>query len=633
MVLKELRSIKAIAIALFASVLTNSFALANQSIKVVYPNPKTEIPASSTFIVGAVEPGKQLTCNGEKVRVNDYGFFAHVVGLKPGQNLFQLNLDNGKEIEQVTIKREQPLKPIGANELKIRQFQPAQDLGIKSNDLISFSVHATPNSQVILELGSHSIALREAAARPAIRKARRTPARKRAKLQHGQDVAYGEVFQRSTTGASDLYTGFYRVTSDDHWQGLSPRVNLTHAGQTLSFTPKARLWTIAQPAVAQTTHAQTVARLGPGLARTTPLDEGVRLEIDGWVGNQIRCRYGDSLHIWIEKSDLAFETPLSSSSSFRTSESAPAPQAVARTINIRDDELCQSVQIPLNQRLPYQVEQKLNPNLLILRMYGVTADTDWITNPLEKSNGGEGSPEFAKPIDHVSWKQPSDDLYEVVIHLRGHRQWGWKIYYEGTTLCLDVKKQPLIPKDQLQGIKICLDPGHGGSETGSIGCSGKHESEINLAIAKRLEQLLTQHGAIVTMTRTNDSEFHSLEERVRIANEHKVDLLVSIHNNALPDGRDPWKEHGTSAYWYHPQSIELARRLKDTLVESLGLPDLGARYQNLALARPTAMPAVLVEVAFMINPDEYAKLIDPAFQQKTAQALLTGIERYFHGEN
>ena len=136
------------------------------------------------------------------------------------------------------------------------------------------------------------------------------------------------------------------------------------------------------------------------------------------------------------------------------------------------------------------------------------------------------------------------------------------------------------------------------------------------------------------MTRTSESQEQSLEERVRIATDAGVDFLISVHNNALPDGADPWKEHGTTAFWYHPQSIQLARCLKDSLVQKLGWPDLGARYQNLALARPTAMPAVLVEVGFMINPDEYAKLIDSSVQSKAAEALLDGLLTYLkNGSN
>src|SRR6516164_9360997 len=127
-------------------------ALANQSILVVYPKPKDEIPASTTIIVVAIEPGQTLTCNDEKVRVNEQGFFAHVVNLAPGKNRFLLNLGHGVEMKTIEIKREIPAPPIGPNEIKLRRFEPANDLGVKPNDIINLSVHATPYSQVVVQL-------------------------------------------------------------------------------------------------------------------------------------------------------------------------------------------------------------------------------------------------------------------------------------------------------------------------------------------------------------------------------------------------------------------------------------------------------------------------------------------------
>lgn len=139
---------------------------------------------------------------------------------------------------------------------------------------------------------------------------------------------------------------------------------------------------------------------------------------------------------------------------------------------------------------------------------------------------------------------------------------------------------------------------------------------------------LTKIGAHVVMTRLDDTEL-SLEKRVAIAINNKTDVLISIHNNALPDGRDPWKEHGTSTYWYHPQSFALAKLIKDQLVKETGINDYGNRYQNLALCRPSQMLACLVEVGFMIYPDEYTLLIDQAFQKKVALLISESIKKYF----
>lgn len=154
------------------------------------------------------------------------------------------------------------------------------------------------------------------------------------------------------------------------------------------------------------------------------------------------------------------------------------------------------------------------------------------------------------------------------------------------------------------------------------------EKDLNLAIALKLKARLEAAGARVVMTRSDDRDV-SLNDRVKIAERQNADLLLSVHNNALPDGRNPMTEHGTSTYWYQPQSQEMARLLKDGMVKGLGLPDLKARYQNLALCRPSKMQAVLLEVGFMVNPDEFAALENPETQEKAAISITNAVKAYY----
>ncbi|MBK9769445.1 MAG: N-acetylmuramoyl-L-alanine amidase [Candidatus Obscuribacter sp.] len=282
----------------------------------------------------------------------------------------------------------------------------------------------------------------------------------------------------------------------------------------------------------------------------------------------------------------------------------------------------------MQERLPFIIEQSLTPNKLVLKLYGGTANTDWVYQAPENDTDSQ-------LIENIAWKQPEDNVYELDLSLKAGRQWGYYADYDDNNLNLHIKYPPaLTPLAQgnsgprLAGLKVCIDPGHGGTESGALGHSGITEAEINLAIALKLKTLLEAEGVNVCMTRTEDTDV-SLQDRVDFARDHKVDLLISVHNNALPDGRDPLKEHGTSTYRYQPQSVELARTLKNSMVKELGLPDLGARYQNLALCRPTAMQAVLLEVAFVVNPDEYSHLINNEWQAKAAKSMLNGMLSYF----
>lgn len=585
---------------------------------IVYPNTEgtAKIAASSSFLIGSTYPGYSLTVNGEKVLTNKEGFFAHVVPLAKGKNKFEVKVfgsDGNQTYNQVVeVAREGGRQSLSLSSFEFapNSFEPKEDRGLNVGEIIEFAVRATPGSQVHVLMGKKQIALASIASL----KSRKAGAAVSG-INRGLEAAYGQVFQRHPAAQPDLYVGLYRIEANDQFYQEHPRYVMQKEGKSLTVASPAAITVLRQPQIAHTIHKDTITRVAPDLARLTPLPEGVRLIVDGYQGENIRCRYTANKHIWIKKEDLSLGD-----------STGPAPDSVARTIQIKEDSYGETVVIPLNQRLPFLVEQNLKTNHLNVKIYGALADTDWV---YQAPDGGS-----SKLIDNVSWKQPEDGVYQVDIDLTGSRQWGYFADFEDNNLNLHIKYPPRlkpIAEDaptRLQGLSICLDPGHGGKETGAIGPSAIREAEINLAIALKFRDLLVAEGATVYMTREGDVDV-SLNDRVDFAKAKNVDLLISIHNNALPDGRDPNKEHGTSSYWYHPQSQELAASLKNAEAKELGFPDIGARYQNLALCRPTNMPAVLVEVGFVCNPDEYAKLISPASQQAAAQGMLKGLINYF----
>jgi N-acetylmuramoyl-L-alanine amidase len=133
-----------------------------------------------------------------------------------------------------------------------------------------------------------------------------------------------------------------------------------------------------------------------------------------------------------------------------------------------------------------------------------------------------------------------------------------------------------------------------------------------------------RNGAKVVMTRRG-SQGVALYDRPKIAIEKGCDILISIHNNALPDGVNPFYNNGSSTYCYHPQSLPLAREIQSELLKRLKLPDFGTYYGNLVLTRPSQLPAVLVEPAFMMIPEQEELLRTDKFQKKCAQAIARGV--------
>jgi N-acetylmuramoyl-L-alanine amidase len=147
-------------------------------------------------------------------------------------------------------------------------------------------------------------------------------------------------------------------------------------------------------------------------------------------------------------------------------------------------------------------------------------------------------------------------------------------------------------------------------------------------VGEKVREMLVKRGADVFMTRTTPASV-DLGERPVMARRANANALVSIHVNALPDGVNPFRAHGTGAYFFHPQSEPLARALQNGMVKRMGLPNLGVNYDNLALARATWMPSVLCEGAFIIMPAQEAALRTEDFQAAYARGIVDGLESYF----
>ncbi|GBG57465.1 N-acetylmuramoyl-L-alanine amidase [Sporomusaceae bacterium FL31] len=187
---------------------------------------------------------------------------------------------------------------------------------------------------------------------------------------------------------------------------------------------------------------------------------------------------------------------------------------------------------------------------------------------------------------------------------------------------------------RLQGKIICLDPGHGGSDPGAVGPSGTMEKNNTLAIALLLKEKLENNGATVLMTRETDqdvsypnaSSAEELGARINIASDANADLFISIHNDAFTS----ITAAGTTTFHYgDEESVDLAGHVQKCLVEELGTKDRGTRFGSFYVIRYAKMPAILVEIAFISNPEEELLLASTDGRAKSAESIFKGIVKYF----
>lgn len=191
-------------------------------------------------------------------------------------------------------------------------------------------------------------------------------------------------------------------------------------------------------------------------------------------------------------------------------------------------------------------------------------------------------------------------------------------------------------EDALAGKVIVLDPGHGKisedgsySDPGAIGPSGLREREVNLAVTAYAVDFLRRMGAQVITTNMGDN-YLSLADRAAYAAYYDADIFVSIHANANTSAA----VSGSGVY-RNSASVNayldnlLGRKIEDSLVASLERREVGVVAGAFGVLRDLSCPGVIVEVAFLSNPEEEALLASDEFRQKAAMAIAYGIRDYF----
>lgn len=345
----------------------------------------------------------------------------------------------------------------------------------------------------------------------------------------------------------------------------------------------------------------TVGRALPGGTYQWFFPTGTHAAATARVGDDLRLDLSRNSVAWV---NIADAQPLAAG--------LPQPRAVVGSVTLTPGQGSLLLRVPATVAVPYQVTE--GDRSLTLRLYGAVGDVNWMryggTDPY---------------VTTMAWDQPALDEVTITLSLASPL-WGYRVHWAGNDLLLEIRRPPGIdPSHPLAGRRIVVDPGH--PPAGATGPTGLREAEANLAVALKLRDLLTSAGAEVLMTRTADTSV-DLWPRVHFADSVNADLLVSIHNNALPDGVEPFRNNGSSVFYNQPQSVSLAMDIQRQLVKLLGLRDLGVGRGDLALVRPTWMPAVLCEGMFMMIPDQEAALRSPEGQALYARAVFDGIERF-----
>jgi len=302
--------------------------------------------------------------------------------------------------------------------------------------------------------------------------------------------------------------------------------------------------------------------------------------------------------VYINKSDIKRDTA-----------TKLRPFYLTTSWSVKGDEQYDYVNISLDEKLPYKSWMEITPSKIYLDIYGVQSNTNWITQLRS-----------IKEIKNVYFNQVEDDVVRVCIELKHKQNWGYTINYDNKILSVRVRRQP--PVLRAGKMMIGLDAGHGGSNTGASGITTKAlEKNLTIRFANELQKYLTRKGATVIMTRTSDTNINNVD-RVLILQDAMPDLLISLHLNSSSNT----SVKGVSTYYKHigfrPLTTSILRRMLQLNLNEFG----NVGNFNFTLNAPTDFPNSLVEIAFLSNPEDERKILNPRFHKAVAKKIYRGVK-------
>jgi N-acetylmuramoyl-L-alanine amidase len=590
-------------IALITSIigLFSSLAFAAPDVFVAYPPNNYEVSFDHVLLEGSVTAGADLKINGSSVDVSTDGLFIEWYPLQPGKNVLAMQTtlagETGK-LEYTIIST--PRVPLTETPTKIvaDSITPFANEAYftLNNDIIQVSFQGSPGGTASLKIGDKG------------------PFKM---LERNSEFFLGFKTPAEQQALKGQYEGSYVLQAGDNFDAAPVTISLTGKdGTTLTAVGEGKIMVkFGQPRVGVFTGEPSAggissgtnnARNGVGHAYVLYPRKGAKFSVIGEEFNTYRCKLNSGQIVYVRKDRMTLMP-----------EGAAQPENVFTDIVTKRVKGATQVRFLTGDIVPHWIDEAKQS--LELKLYYTLGDVDYM-------NFASNDPNVAD----VRWYTDQDNIFTAKIDLKQAQLWGYKAFFDGNTFVLEIRDAPKIDtRNPLQGQNITIDPGHGGEDTGGAGALRQPEKQITLAIGLQLAEALKAKGANVTLTRSTDVEV-DLFERSRVADVANSSLFASIHANALPDGVDPKNSRGWGSYFFNPMARSLAQSVQTAalaLVPEMG--DDGVHYQNLAVARPTQMPQILIEVGFLTSKDNLRLMSSVEGKRSIVNAIVRGFENFY----
>jgi len=554
------------------------------SISVTVSRPAEDITTSfeNYYLNGASDPGKPLYLNGSPVENrSDYGYFGVLVPLAEGANTFTFSQDGSSATRVIYRKTAAAgLAEMDKAEIIPSSAFPKSQESRNPGEKITLSCKAPFGSKVTVKLGGKSYSMK--------------PSGRQAEAEG----LYADTFT-------------YEYTIPDY-NGTPRNIDLGEPVYSMNFKGTASSCKAAGKIGVIMKGSPFYAKVEKDIINTynaPTSSDGAAYELYGGMvdsatgisGSYIRLSLGQ----WVRAEDVSAASAKAQS------------RALIRNVQYAAGDWWDSM------------------TLAIQAPAAAIADFDGSSLKLEIAAGYQAAqPELPdnSPFSSIAVSKNGNNTGFALTLKKDQSISGYYVQKTAEGLVLHIKR-PVRANDgiePLSGISIMLDPGHGGSDTGTTGPlgAGYPEKTINLNTAVKLKSELEKLGARVLMTRTEDVNM-SLEERLAASRNEKPDMFVSLHANSMEDNVDISKVDGFSVFYREALAKPLAEKIFNNTLSELNRTSKGLHKRNFYVTRGTWTPSILVESGFVPNPYEFEWLINESEQTRLAQSLARSIAEYF----
>ena len=582
---------------------TIDFGIADAELKLTSPADGITVDMPTVAVSGTCDNNFDIIVNGEKIEPTERGFFATDVKLSTGKNTII-----------VEHKGQKITRTVNYNVVIIKDVAPTGQITVSGGSSVEYTVTARKGAKVTGSLNGETVSFTE------------------------QQLPYEAV---ESEAVFTSYVGHFTVpeSKDEPYSIGSARITASYGDFVKSLTGAS---VVIQPKSLKIGNIAVVKVEKAESFRAEPSNSDTSLP----------------QYFWLPKGARDYITGESEYHSGDTTKKYYTLRCGLRVY--QDDVELEQGEIPLNKTssvtmtdsgrytyLTFANSQKVPYKLVMHGLY--PSGNDGATNASSanftrldfvicgtaaKASVGGSSPLMTFTSASVNEAEQSV-TYSFTLSKSGGF-YGFTSYYDDNGKLVIRLRNPIRSSGgRLDGVRICLDPGHGGVDAGARGLNSSiYEANENLKVALALRTELEALGATVYMTRTNNQSYVDgtpitsstlRPKRLELIDSFGVDILISVHHNYSPSSSG----NGTEALYFYGFNQKLAQTVADSMAKASGMKNRGGKYQNVFVYRNHDFMSILLECGFLSNPSDSQWLTGEGNTVKLAKAIAAGVVEYF----